>query len=414
MSHSAELIAVGTELLLGNIANTDAQMLSEGLAELGINVYYHSVVGDNPERLRSVVETAKTRADIIITTGGLGPTYDDLTKEVLAECFGKKLVLHEPSLERIKRYFEEKLPHRVMTENNIRQAMLPEDCTVLDNDWGTAPGCAFEAEGVHVIMLPGPPSECEAMYKYRAVPYLRNLSDEPIWSRNLRIFGMGESYVEDRLYDMMTELTNPTLAPYAKEGEVLLRVTAKAKTFEQADAVMQEVIDELYRRLGDVIYCEDGYSGLAETVFAKLGERGMTLAAAESCTGGLFSGELTEFPGASKVFRGAVVAYADEVKRELLGVDADVLSEKGAVSAEVAAMLAEGAAKRLNADIGIGITGLAGPDGDGSDKPVGRVYIGLWARDHAEVREFDLGNERRRVRMFAVKYAFDMVRKYLR
>lgn len=413
MSHTAELIAVGTELLLGNIANTDAQMLSQGLAGLGINVYYHTVVGDNPARLRAAVETAKGRADIIITTGGLGPTYDDLTKEVLAESFGKKLVLHEPSLERIRRYFEEKLPHRVMTENNSRQAMLPEGCVVFDNDWGTAPGCAFEAEGLHVLMLPGPPRECEAMYRHRAVHYLRALSDEPIFSRNLCIFGMGESLVEDRLHGMMTELVNPSLAPYAKEGEVLLRVTAKAENEASANAAMQPVIDRVYEKLGDVIYCEQERGSLAETVFSLLKSRGLSLAAAESCTGGMLAAELTGLPGASAVFRGGVVAYTNEVKTALLGVDAELLARSGAVSEAVALEMARGAAQRLGADIGVGISGLAGPDGDGTDTPVGTVFVALHSAEGDEVKRLELGEGRARVRMFAVKHAFDMVRRHL-
>ena len=230
MSHTAELIAVGTELLLGNIANTDAQMLSQGLSALGINVYYHTVVGDNPQRLRAAVELARTRADIIITTGGLGPTCDDLTKNVLAECFGKPLVFHEPSARRIEAYFQRLHAGRPMTENNYQQAMLPEGCTVLDNDWGTAPGVAFEAGGVRVIMLPGPPRECKAMFTHRVVPYLKSLADGVIVSRTLKLFGIGESSMEAQLRDEMNAMTNPTLAPYAKEGECELRITARADT----------------------------------------------------------------------------------------------------------------------------------------------------------------------------------------
>ena len=241
MSHTAELIAVGTELLLGNIANTDAQMLSQGLSALGINVYYHTVVGDNPQRLRAAVELAKSRADILITTGGLGPTCDDLTKNVLAECFGKKLVFHAPSARRIEAYFERLHAGRPMTENNYQQAMLPEGCTVLDNDWGTAPGVAFEADGVRVIMLPGPPRECRAMFTHRVIPYLKSLADGVIVSRTLKLFGIGESSMEAQLREEMEAMTNPTLAPYAKEGECELRVTAKAPTDQEAQALTQSV-----------------------------------------------------------------------------------------------------------------------------------------------------------------------------
>ena len=245
MSHTAELIAVGTELLLGNIANTDAQMLSQGLSALGINVYYHTVVGDNPQRLRAAVELAKSRADILITTGGLGPTCDDLTKNVLAECFGKKLVFHAPSARRIEAYFERLHAGRPMTENNYQQAMLPEGCTVLDNDWGTAPGVAFEADGVRVIMLPGPPRECRAMFTHRVIPYLKSLADGVIVSRTLKLFGIGESSMEAQLREEMEAMTNPTLAPYAKEGECELRITAKAADEESARALIAPVEERL-------------------------------------------------------------------------------------------------------------------------------------------------------------------------
>jgi len=261
MSYTAELIAVGTELLLGNIANTDAQMLSRGLSELGINVFYHTVVGDNPQRLQAAVDLAKTRADIIITTGGLGPTCDDLTKNVLAQCFGRKLVYDETSAKRIERYFQQLHTKRPMTANNYQQAMLPEGCTIFSNDWGTAPGCAFEAEGVHVIMLPGPPRECAAMFQHRAVPYLKRFSDGEICSRTLRVFGLGESSVEDQLRDRMNTLTNPTLAPYAKEGEVELRITAKAHTHAEAQALIAPVEAEVRDLLGDAVYGADVDSG---------------------------------------------------------------------------------------------------------------------------------------------------------
>ena len=257
MSHTAELIAVGTELLLGNIANTDAQMLSQGLSALGINVYYHTVVGDNPQRLRAAVELAKSRADILITTGGLGPTCDDLTKNVLAECFGKKLVFHAPSARRIEAYFERLHAGRPMTENNYQQAMLPEGCTVLDNDWGTAPGVAFEADGVRVIMLPGPPRECRAMFTHRVIPYLKSLADGVIVSRTLKLFGIGESSMEAQLREEMEAMTNPTLAPYAKEGECELRITAKAPTEAEARALIAPVEEELRALFGHKIYGAD-------------------------------------------------------------------------------------------------------------------------------------------------------------
>ena len=246
LSHKVEILSVGTELLLGSIANTDAQMLSQGLSALGLNVYWHTVVGDNPQRAREAVAIAKQRADIIITTGGLGPTCDDLTKNVLAEAFGKKLYRDEDSVRRLEEFAKNR--GRKLTENNYQQAMLPEGCTVLVNDWGSAPGCAFEAEGVHVIMLPGPPSECRPMFQYRAVPYLQQFSEGVIASHTLKLFGIGESAMEYQLREKMNAMTNPTLAPYAKEGECELRVTAKAATQEEAQALLLGVRAACHRQ----------------------------------------------------------------------------------------------------------------------------------------------------------------------
>ena len=295
MSHTAELIAVGTELLLGNIANTDAQMLSQGLSALGINVYYHTVVGDNPDRLRAAVELARTRADIIITTGGLGPTCDDLTKNVLADCFGKKLVFHAPSARRIEDFFRRLHPDRPMTENNYQQAMLPEGCTVLDNDWGTAPGVAFEAGGVGVIMLPGPPRECKAMFTHRVIPYLKELADGVIVSRTLKLFGIGESAMEAQLRERMNAMTNPTLAPYAKEGECELRITARAADQVAAHALIAPVEADLKAHFGPLVYGVD-IPSLEAAVFALLKEKGLTLGTAESCTGGLMASMKRKLP----------------------------------------------------------------------------------------------------------------------
>ena len=412
MSHTAELIAVGTELLLGNIANTDAQMISEALSALGINVYYHTVVGDNPQRLKSAVEIAKGRADIIITTGGLGPTCDDLTKNVLAECFGKQLVFHEPSAKRIEDYFRNIHPDRPMTENNYQQAMLPEGCTVLDNDWGTAPGVAFEADGVRVIMLPGPPRECRAMLTYRVIPYLKELSDGVIASRTLKLFGIGESSMEAQLRDKMNAMTNPTLAPYAKEGECELRITAKADTEEAAHALIDPVEADLKAHFGPLVYGVDVPS-LEAAAFALLKEKGLTLGTAESCTGGLAAKRFTDLPGASAVFRGGVVSYATEVKHTVLGVDQALLDEYGAVSEPTARAMAEGARKVLGCDLALSFTGVAGPDPDERDNPVGLVFIGLATPEGTWVRQVHLTMGRQRIRHIAASHGFDLVRRYL-
>ncbi|MBC5738157.1 competence/damage-inducible protein A [Lawsonibacter faecis] len=412
MSHNAELIAVGTELLLGNIANTDAQMLSKGLSALGINVFYHTVVGDNPERLKAAVALAKTRADIIITTGGLGPTCDDLTKNVLAECFGKKLVYDEESAARIRAYFDRLHTNRPMTENNLQQAYLPEGCTILSNDWGTAPGCAFEADGVHVIMLPGPPSECAPMFEHRAAPYLRSLSDGTIASRTLRIFGMGESSVEARLRDRMNSMQNPTLAPYAKTGEVELRITAKADTLGEAQALIAPVEKELCEMFGPLVYGAD-VDSLEQVVAMHLKLKGLTLGCAESCTGGLAAKRMTDLPGASAVFKGGVVSYTNEVKQNVLGVPQALLEEYGAVSEQVAAAMARGARKVLGCDLALAVTGVAGPDPDDRGNPVGLVYVALAAPDGVRVRTLHQGMGRERIRITSASHAFDMARRWL-
>ncbi len=406
----AELIAVGTEILLGDIVNTDAQVISQGLSELGIDVYYQTVVGDNPQRLERVIRQAKERADIIITTGGLGPTLDDLTKETLAQVFGKKLVLHEESLAHIRHFFSE--IGREMTANNEKQAWLPEGCVPLHNDWGTAPGCAFEADGTHVIMLPGPPRECEAMFRERAMPYLYPLAGGCIVSRNVRIFGLGESAMEEILHDQMERMTNPTIAPYAKTSECFARITAKADTEEQAEAMLQPVVDQVVSVLGDCVYGVD-VDSLEQVVGKLLTERGMTLSVAESCTGGLLSKRITDLPGASAYYKGGVCSYANEVKTALLGVSEQTLADVGAVSPTVAEQMARGVANCMGTDVGVGITGIAGPDGGSAEKPVGLVYISVWMQGRQRTHEMHGSLGRDRVRIQAASTALDLIRRML-
>ena len=412
MTYTAEIIGVGTELLLGNTVNTDAQDVSLLLSKLGINVFFHTVVGDNPERLKDAVNIAKARADIIITTGGLGPTYDDLTKETIAEVFGKKLIYNEDVAAQIKGFFASRLPNMKMTENNLRQAELPEGCTIFDNGVGTAPGCAFEAEGKHVLMLPGPPRECRAMLIACVEPYLRRLSKSEIHSSNIHIFGLGESAVEEKLRSLMQKLHNPTLAPYAKDGEVMLRLTARAASREDAEKLMTPVLTQVREALGDIIYGTNTDS-LENTVFGLLVKHNMTLAAAESCTGGLLSKRLTDIPGVSKVFLGSIVAYCEQAKTSLLDVAPELIAEKHAVSREVALAMADGARLRLGADIGIGITGIAGPDSDSSGQTPGTVYIALTTKDNKYCRNPHLFLDRDRARIGGASHALDMVRRLL-
>ncbi len=411
MSHTAELIAVGTELLLGNIANTDAQMISQGLSQLGINVYYHTVVGDNPQRVRQAVDIARGRADILITTGGLGPTCDDLTKVAVAQAFGKELVYHEPSAQRIRERFAQR--GTPVTENNFQQAMVPEGCTVLDNDWGTAPGVAFQADGTHVLMLPGPPRECAMMFRHRALPYLQQLADGVIASRTVKTFGIGESAAEALLRDLMNALHNPTLAPYAKPTGTELRITAHAPTREEALRLIAPVEEQVKAILGDKVIGVD-VDSLEEVCFALLKDRGLTVGTAESCTGGLLAKLLTDLPGSSAVFRGGVVSYTNGVKAGLLGVPQDLLDRYGAVSPQVAEAMARGAKASLGCDIALSTTGVAGPDADDRGNPIGLVYLGLAWGDQCRVTEFRAGPvERERVRRQAAQTALDLLRRHL-
>ncbi len=407
---NAEIICIGTELLLGNIVNTDATDVAQTLSEMGFSVYRYTAVGDNPERLAEVVQAAARRADLLITTGGLGPTLDDLSKQTVAAAFGKKLVRHPECEADIRTYFERL--HRPMTPNNLLQAMLPEGCTVLKNDWGTAPGCVFDAEGVKVIMLPGPPRECRAMLRYRVAPYLKGLSGQTIHSRYVHIFGMGESQVESLLHDLMEQSSNPTVAPYAKEGEVMLRITAAASSQAEAETMIEPVAAQIRTVLGPLIYTEE-YDSLEQTCLNLLRQADKTLATAESCTGGYIAKRMTDLPGSSAVFVGGVVAYTVPVKEQLLGVPAGLIERCGVVSVEVAAAMAEGVRARLGSSFGIGVTGLAGPDGDGSNRPVGLVYVALSDGNNTWVRAIQQTGERERVRYIAGHHAFDMLRRVL-
>ena len=412
MSHTAEIIAVGTELLLGNIVNTNARDISQALSAVGVNVFWHTVVGDNPQRLKEALDVARRRADIIITTGGLGPTYDDLTKQTICESFGKPLVLHQDILDGLKVFFEKNV-HMKMPSNNLQQAELPEGCTVFDNPVGTAPGCAFEADGVHVLMLPGPPFEMLTMLKGHVIPYLRGLSSEVIVSHDIMTFGLGESPMEELMREKMSRMENPSLATYAKPSEVRLRATAKAESVEAAEAMLSPVVKDVTDFLGDYVYGVD-VASLEDVCFRLLKEKGLTFATAESCTGGRVAERMTALPGVSAVYRGGVVSYWTSVKADVLGVPADILEAHGAVSEETARAMAEGARRVTGADIAVSVTGVAGPDPDERGVAVGIVYIGLATPDGTFCRPLDLGKRRRdRIQDLSSNHALDVVRRYL-
>ena len=412
MSHTAEIIAVGTELLLGNIANTNAQELSQALSSVGINVYWHTVVGDNPTRLAEAVDIARRRADVILTTGGLGPTYDDLTKQTVCAAFGLPLVFHPEILEGIRAYFEKNV-HLIMPENNRPQAEFPDGAVIFPNSVGTAPGCAFQCDGVHVVMLPGPPFEMRTMLRDHALPYLRKLSEEVIVSHDIMTFGLGESPMEELLRERMTHMENPSLATYAKPSEVRLRATAKAPTAEAAEAMLRPVVDEVCALLGDVVYGVD-VASLEAACSALLRERGMTLASAESCTGGQIAQRMTALPGASQVYRGGVVSYWTDMKADVLGVSREILDRYGAVSEQTARAMAQGARRITGADAAVSVTGVAGPDPDERGNGVGLVFIGLDTPEGTFCRRCDFGRRRRdRIQELAANHAFDLLRRYL-
>jgi len=397
--HNAEILCIGTELLLGDIVNTNAAYLSQKLASLGIGVYRQTVVGDNVERLKLALGEALSRADLVITSGGLGPTYDDLTKETVAEYFGRAMHTDESVLAEIERYFKNRYGDiGRMTDNNRKQALVPDGSTVLKNPNGTAPGVAIEGEGGKtVIMLPGPPREFEPMVDNEVLPYLAARRGEVFFSRNIHIMGMGESAVENELRELMEHSANPTVAPYAKDGECRLRITARAADEASAAAMCDKVVEEIFQTaVGEHIYGVD-VGKIEMALVAALADKGLTLSTAESCTGGLIAKRITDVAGSSAVFFGGVVTYTNEMKELLLGVKHETLSAHTAVSEQVAAEMAEGMRARLGTDIGISTTGYAGPSPSGDeDNPVGTVYVGISSEKGTEVTRFSFSGMRSR------------------
>ncbi len=410
---SAEILSVGTELLLGDIVNTDAAFISRRLAAIGINQYHQGVVGDNPERLSEALEIALSRSDLIITTGGLGPTYDDLTKETAARLMGRTMYLHEESLARMI----ERMSRRgiEITENNRKQAYMPEGAIVFKNDYGTAPGLAIEDEerGKIIILLPGPPRECEPMFAEQVEPYLKSFSDHILLSKTVNIFGMGESKVETVLRELMLESKNPTVAPYAKDGEVQLRVTAAGSDEAECAALCDAAIEKIRAsEVGKFIYGVDAGS-LEAALVAELIRQGKTIASAESCTGGYVSKRITGISGSSAVLDASIVTYANRIKEKLVSVSHETLEAHGAVSKETAIEMARGVRGLFGADVGVSTTGIAGPTGGTSEKPVGRVYVGVSCEGYEEVRELNLGATATReyIRYVSASHALDLARR---
>lgn len=388
----AEILCVGTELLLGDIVNTNAAYLARELAAMGINVYHQTVVGDNPGRLKEALGEAFGRAELVIMTGGLGPTYDDLTKETVAGYFGREMELNQPSLKAMEDFFS--CRNMKMSENNKKQAMMPKGATVFANHNGTAPGLAVEGEGKIAILLPGPPQEMQPMFQEGVRPFLMKYSGQIILSHSIHMIGIGESALEQQMRESMLAHKNPTIAPYAKQGEVLLRVTASAKTREEAEALLRPEVEAICREYSEYVYGVD-VGDLQHALVAELLKKKRMVATAESCTGGLVSKRITEVPGSSEVFECGVCSYANRIKSQILGVGEETLAAHGAVSPETAAEMAAGIRKLSGADIGISVTGIAGPGGGTPEKPVGLVYIGVDSEPLTTVVRHQFGGRRK-------------------
>ena len=405
-----ELVSVGTELLLGNIVNTNTQYLAEQCALLGLSLYHQSVVGDNHDRLAEVVKTALGRSDVVILTGGLGPTEDDLTKEVCAEVMGYKLVEDPHTREHLEQFFKNNI-YKEIPDNNWKQALVPEGAIVLDNENGTAPGIIMEKNGKSVILLPGPPGELIPMFEGKVYDYLNKLQPEIIYSTMVRICGLGESFVENEIRDLIDNQTNPTIATYAKIGQVDLRVTAKAASEKEAAKLAKPMLKELVKRFGDHIYTMDEHKSLEEVIVHFLKERSLTLTTAESCTGGMIAARITDVPGASEVFKQGLVTYSNRAKRKLLDVKKTTLKEYGAVSEKTAKEMAKNGAFITGSDACVSVTGTAGPTGGTEEKPVGLVYIGCCYNNKTVVKEFHFKGERQKIREQATANALILLRE---
>lgn len=405
----AELISVGTELLLGNIVNTNAAYLSKRLADIGVSVYYQSTVGDNRERLKEAITLALSRADVIILSGGLGPTGDDITKETAAEALHRELYLDQHSMERIREYFA-KIHRENITENNWKQAMIPKDAIILDNHNGTAPGIILEENQKAVILLPGPPNELKLMFEEAVLPYLQKDEKKVLYSRMVKVCGVGESAAETMVKDLMEQQVNPTIAPYAKTGEVHFRVTALADNKEAGKKLVQPVVAELKQRFGNAVYTTKENVTLESKVVKMLKKLDFTMVTAESCTGGMIASRLINVPGVSQVFHAGLVTYANRAKKEILGVSKKTLKKYGAVSKETAEEMVVGAAESCDADVAVSVTGIAGPDGGTEEKPVGLVYIGCYVCGEVEVYECHFTGTREKIRENTVVTALNLVR----
>ena len=386
------ILSVGTEILFGQIVNTNTVYLSQQMNMLGFDVMYHYTVGDNPKRVEEMIDLAFQDCDLILTTGGLGPTQDDLTKEVACNALDDELVMMDDVLEEIEKYFQ--TLGREMTENNKKQAIMPSRATVFHNDAGTAPGFALEKDGKYIVCMPGPPREMTRMFQKSVVPFLQRMSQGSLYYRQIRFFGIGESMLETKLMDLIDNQTDPTLATYAKEGECSLRIASKRDTEEEAKQAVDEMLEQVKERVGHYIYSCDNEE-LEQVVACKLMDKGLSLSSAESCTGGMFSSTITDIPGISQCFDRGLVTYSNQAKMEELGVRAETLEKFGAVSEETALEMVEGLQRVSSSDVCISVTGIAGPGGGTEEKPVGLVYIGFAYGDKKLCKKIQMRNVNR-------------------
>lgn len=423
---NAEILCIGTELLHGDITNTNARYISKELAKIGIDVHYQTVVGDNPQRMREGLNLAFSRADVVITTGGLGPTQDDITKYAVADFFGVNMVYDAASEQHIKncfaRFAKKNGKIREMTENNMRQAYFPEGADILDNPNGTANACIFNArkaspekcvrENNIVISLPGPPREMSPLVDNEVIPYLKEYSDYIVKNKKIVVFRLGESRAETLIMDLMKNQTNPTIAPYAGDGKVVFRVTAKAKTEKECFDLINPVADELLRRFeGDAFVMKN--EDLQETIIRQLLEKNVTIATAESLTGGMIASSIVKIPGVSKIFNQGYVIYSNEAKIKMLGVKRETIEKYGVVSEEVAKEMAKCVAEKAGSDIGVATTGIAGPDGGTKEQPVGTFYAAAYRDGKYEVQSSTFGGIRETIITRATNNAFELVRKLI-
>lgn len=404
----AEIISVGTEILMGNIVNTNAAYIAEQLAFLGIPCYYQTTIGDNPERLEGIIKESLKRSDMLILTGGLGPTDDDLTKEICAKAMGRELHEDAKARQMLEDFF--KLKEFPITENNWKQAMVPDDSIVMYNNNGTAPGIIIENDEKAIILLPGPPSEMRPMFNEQVKPYLMEKNNTAIYSTMVKLCGIGESKVENDIKDLIDN-PNPSVATYAKVGEVHIRVTAMAESEKEAKKLVKPVVKELKARFGGLIYSTHDEITLEESVVELLEKNKMTVSTAESCTGGLVAGRIINVPGASEVFKEGIVTYSNKAKRSRLLVKKPTLSKYGAVSEECAREMVKGLIGYTKADTGIAVTGIAGPDGGTDEKPVGLVYIACSVGGKVTVKKHHFSGNRAKIRESSVAAALTLLRK---